>query len=169
SCGAAASVPAPVLGPKVAPPSPRRSFPTSPPADRLLTNPSRDSSVRFNFRENLFLAGWEAGPLRTPDDPSQYTSATPAAATPGAAPHTQPGEAPTAPPGEAPTRQPGEAPTTPDAGRTGPAGPAPPPPPPAGAPRAPPARAVPTRSAIAAQHPLPAAGARLTGGLLHDW
>ena len=28
---------------------------------------------------------------------------------------------------------------------------------------------VPTESAIAAQHPLPAAGARLTGGLLHEW
>ncbi|MCW2891250.1 MAG: hypothetical protein JWO75_739 [Actinomycetia bacterium] len=29
--------------------------------------------------------------------------------------------------------------------------------------------AVPTGSAIAAQHPLPATGARLTGGLLHEW
>ena len=29
--------------------------------------------------------------------------------------------------------------------------------------------AVPTRSAIAAQHPLPAAAVHLTGGLLHDW
>ena len=28
---------------------------------------------------------------------------------------------------------------------------------------------VPTGSAIAAQHPLPAPGARLTGGLLHEW
>ena len=41
-------------------------------------------------------------------------------------------------------------------------------------PRATPCRAAkrpgrPHRAAIAAQHPLPAAGARLTGGLLHDW
>src|SRR5262249_36166106 len=28
---------------------------------------------------------------------------------------------------------------------------------------------IPTASAIAAQHPLPASGVRLTGGLLHDW
>ena len=32
-----------------------------------------------------------------------------------------------------------------------------------------PARSLPTGSAIAAQHPLPAPGARLTGGLLHEW
>ena len=80
-----------------------------------MTYLSRDSSVRFNFRENLFLAGWEADPLRTPDDSSQST---PDAASPGGTP-------------------------------SGPA--------------------VPTRSAIAAQHPLPAAGVRLTGGLLHEW
>ncbi len=81
-----------------------------------MTYLSRDSSVRFRFRENLFLAGWEAGPLRTPDDSS----------------HSHVG---------APRRAP----------------------PPGGGP------VVPTGAAIAAQHPLPAAGARLTGGLLHEW
>ncbi len=90
--------------------------PTGPPADRLLTYLSRDSSVRFNSRENLFLAGWEAGPpahARTTH--SHHRARTPRPVTSVAA------------------------------------------------------RSSPTGSAIAAQHPLPAPGARLTGGLLHEW
>jgi hypothetical protein len=38
-----------------------------------------------------------------------------------------------------------------------------------GSPPAPSGPVIPTASAIAAQHPLPASGVRLTGGLLHDW
>ena len=133
-----------------------------------MTYLSRDSSVRFNLRENLFLRRWEAGPLRTSDDSPQHTSRAPGAAGPDTTPSTAaPGPLPGGPQpggpqlggaqlGGAQSRgaqlggaQPGSAqPRDAQPGR----GPA-----------------VPTRSATAAQHPLPAPGARLTGGLLHGW
>jgi len=87
-------------------------------------------------------------------------AATPVAAAPGPAATATPGTAPTTAPGTAPTTAPG-APTL-DA-------PAPPPPEPSGRTPAPSGPVIPTASAIAAQHPLPASGVRLTGGLLHDW
>jgi hypothetical protein len=67
-------------------------------------------------------------------------AATPVAATPGTAPNATPGTPPTTAPPETP------------GGTPAPSGPV-----------------IPTASAIAAQHPLPASGVRLTGGLLHDW